>query len=78
MNVAPRRYVKPLAPAVVAGRDELDALSQIKSFDVRSVVQHSCGCGCGRVSSPSTVLVHGTVLVQYGPVVIDEGETQCM
>lgn len=37
MSVAPRRYVKPLVPAVVAGRDELDALSQIKKFEVREV-----------------------------------------
>lgn len=35
MSVAPRRYVKPLEPAVVAGRDELDALSQIKNFEVQ-------------------------------------------
>lgn len=55
MNVAPRRYVKPLVPAVVAGRDELDALSQIKSFDVRGVLQHSRGCGVW----VCTLSVHG-------------------
>lgn len=34
MEVAPRRFVKPTAPPVVAGRDEIEALSQIENFEV--------------------------------------------
>lgn len=38
MEVSPRRFVKPLAPPVVAQRDEMEALSQIKDFEVHTVV----------------------------------------
>lgn len=36
METAPRRYVKPLAPPVVAQRSEMEGLSQIKDFEVRA------------------------------------------
>lgn len=36
METAPRRFVKPLAPPVVAQRSELEGLSQIKDFEVCS------------------------------------------
>lgn len=35
METAPRRFVKPLAPPVVAQRSEMEGLSQIKDFEVR-------------------------------------------
>lgn len=35
MKTAPRRFVKPLAPAVVADRSEMEGLSRIKDFEVR-------------------------------------------
>ena len=34
MQVSPRRFVKPNAPAVVAQREEAAALSQIRDFEV--------------------------------------------
>lgn len=34
MNVAPRRFVKPLAPPVVARREEVPALSEISNIEV--------------------------------------------
>ncbi|CAN0221786.1 unnamed protein product, partial [Ectocarpus sp. 13 AM-2016] len=35
METAPRRFVKPLAPPVVADRSEMEGLSRIKDFEVR-------------------------------------------
>ncbi|CAM9277312.1 unnamed protein product [Ascophyllum nodosum] len=37
MQVSPRRFVKPNAPAVVAQREEAAALSQIRDFEVKEV-----------------------------------------
>ncbi|CAM9495257.1 unnamed protein product [Pylaiella littoralis] len=37
METAPRRFVKPLAPAVVADRSELPSLSQIPDFEIEEV-----------------------------------------
>lgn len=41
METAPRRYVKPLAPPVVADRSELPGLSQIEDFEVRGERERS-------------------------------------
>lgn len=35
METAPRRFVKPLAPPVVADRSEMEGLSRIKDLEVR-------------------------------------------
>ncbi|CBN74474.1 conserved unknown protein [Ectocarpus siliculosus] len=37
MKTAPRRFVKPLAPPVVADRSEMEGLSRIKDFEVEEV-----------------------------------------
>lgn len=41
MRVAPRRFVKPLAPPVVAQREEAEALAQIKNFEVCPTIHPS-------------------------------------
>lgn len=41
METAPRRFVKPLAPPVVADRSEMEGLSRIKDFEVREHAVYS-------------------------------------
>lgn len=53
METAPRRFVKPLAPPVVAQRSEMEGLSQIKDFEVRL----ACSLMC--VLQPVGVLLEG-------------------